>query len=76
MCLTSCFSQGCRSEDITAAMVFLAYACLQVPRKLGAGGNLEFDFTLLVTSKFALIGAIYKSLDVLHARKEWPTQDE
>jgi hypothetical protein len=65
-----------RQEDITAAMVFLAYACLQVPRKLGAAGNLEFDFTLLVASKFALIGAIYKSLDVLHARKESQAQDE
>ena len=57
-----------RNEDIAAAMIFLAYACLQVPRKVQTAGNLEFDFGLLVTSKFALIVAIYKSLDVLQAR--------
>lgn len=65
-----------RHEDIAVGMVFLAYACLQVPRKLGAAGNLEFDFALLVASKFALIGAIYKSLDVLHVRKVPPVEGE
>ena len=58
-----------RKENITVAMVFLAYACLQVPRKVGDGGVLEFDFSLLVASKFALIGAAYKSFEVLQERE-------
>jgi hypothetical protein len=65
-----------RREDITSAMIFLAYACLQVPRKLGPAGHLEFDFSLLVATKFALISAIYKSFDALHEREiEAQSQD-
>ncbi|HKQ06180.1 MAG TPA: hypothetical protein VJ464_13675 [Blastocatellia bacterium] len=65
-----------RNEDIASSMVFLAYACLQVPRKLGSAGHLEFDFGLLVVSKFALIGAIYKTLDALQARETESTAQD
>ena len=64
-----------RHEDIAVAMLFLAYACLQIPRNLGPDGALQFDFSLLAVSKFALVGAVYKSFGVLQSIQEKQTQE-
>ena len=57
-----------RHDHIGSSMVFLAYACLQVPAVADSAGNVHFDFAVLVTAKVSAIGAMYKSFDVLQER--------